>query len=209
MSNSMEVELTLVEEILEGISERIQRAKGNSNKIYRVLAAERDAVKAEFDDLAREVECKDQLENRAMEELKGVHKSCKQLAAEMTCVMQSWAIPQEPLADEETASDFSHFADYLCEYIQYLMGIRQAHAERLFNYASHLYGLRTDVENAVKYYRNSTAKGNFWGSAIRFRNRLENFKDKVDDICDRCFEETAAHEAVDKAEPSSEDVEKK
>jgi len=198
--DNMEVELTLINEILEGLTEKVTRMKNEPCKLFSVLRREAENLKSEFDNLAREVAFRDDIEKRAMDQLKRVDKDCVKLKEEMASEIPSWSLPQEPWGDDEAKLNFSHYADYLSECVQYLLGLKFACSEQIFHYGTHLYGLRRDIDDAVKFYRHNSSSESFWESTVRMRNKLYFFGLKIDDVCGTYFESKSEKEK-DLADP--------
>ena len=200
----MEVELTLTNGILEDLEKKVTRMKKGPCKLFSNMRRETEILRSEFDALAKELEFKDDIEKRAMDQLKRVDKDCAKLKGEMECEVPSWSFPQEPLADDEAKLDFSHYADYLSEYVQYLFGLKFAScSEHFFRYGTYLYGLRKDIDDAVKYYRHNSSSESFWERSVRFRNKLYFFGRKIDDVCKTYYKNKAEREN-DLANPTAE-----
>jgi hypothetical protein len=185
---NMEVELTLINEIMEKIFDKVDSMKEEPCKAFVALRNQCQDLQKEFDSLAHDVTFKDDMEKRSMQELTKVDNDCVKIKEDIVTVVPSWGVPQEPLPDDEVKSDFSHYADHLSERVEYLMGLHQAYPDRIFNYATHLYGLRKRIDDAVQFYRHSSTKENFYAYAALFRNKLHNFGTRVDDICERYLE---------------------
>jgi len=197
-SNAMEVELNLLWEDLDDAMDKIIRLKEDDcQTLYGPLNSEWEGIKRRYHNLFETFKYVEENKSYALRQLSTIANDVKLLKQEMTSHVPSWAIPQEPLiCDEKTKQDFSHYADFLFEYIQYLTSLKETHSEKLQKYSSNLYGLRKDLKSAVRVFRREVVGENFWGECVTLREVIHNFQTKVDDITERHFSGTTKEEAT-------------
>jgi hypothetical protein len=204
---AMEIELNLLWEDLDNLMDKIICLR-EKETLYSPLNAEWETLKRRYINLFESFKFVEENRNYALRQLSIVANDVKLLKQEMTSHMASWAIPQEPLiSDEKTKQDFSHYADFLFEYIQYLTSLKETHSEKLQKYSSNLYGLRKDLKSAVRVYRKEVVGETFWGECVSLREAIHNFEMKVEDIFARQYNgEMKQEPAVEEKEAEGADV---
>lgn len=180
--------------------------------IYLVLREECVGVQ---DELGRAMEIyqdRNKHEVYVKDQLCGIEERCRKLKLEMTSLVPSWLVPLAPIASEEIRNDFSHHADYLYGYIQYLMCLNGRFSERFGKYTCQLYGIRNDLEHAVAGYRRDVYGENFWECCLSARNKLKKFELKFSDVVEgyairnRKEGDVTKEDSVEDKGPESEDV---
>lgn len=193
--SAMEIELTLIEDDVERISDKISNLREEEHgPISEALRADWKRIKIMLENVARSLKTIEDTKLNASKLLEDVDSACHYLKEEMLSHVPSWTVPCEPSISVEEKKDFSHYADHLYEYIQYLGSLKDGNADKLRKFSVYVYGLRKDLNYAVKMCRRDYFGENFWADCIHVRGETHDLEMKVDDIVARYLNQKVEEE---------------
>lgn len=184
----MEVELNFIEELLDGLAEKIKCVEGKEDcqTVYDSLKSELDKLYLKYEKLIDMYEDDRIFCDYHMKRLKTLEKDCRFLQNEMATLLPSWRLPEEPILSEEDEKEFIPFAEWLHGYMGYLVCLMNIRKEEMTSkFSNRLYGLRRDLGDIVKLNRFKLLRGDLFTSSSELREMIHQFDDKSTDVLER------------------------
>jgi len=184
----MEVEITFLTDKIEESFNKINCWRDQPYPFYYTLRSDYDKLYQAYQTILEEDRDHSRTKAYSFSSMLSLHKELKGLKEEMHEKIPSWCIPQEPVHLSEDLLDPAHFADFLYEFVQYLLALKEHFPEVLEEHTSTLYEIRKKIKRLIENRRDDFTLEQFWQKCIVLRKDMHEYDTKLQDLVRRYVE---------------------